>query len=375
MKRHVGSGILILVILLAVGFATVATNLIINGQANINANTDDFDIYFTEASTDEGGTATIDPSNNKSITFVSKKLSFVGNSTELNYTVYNNSSQYDANVNVEFNAVNTVDGVDYSDYYTISFEGFDPTTSDHTTLMPGKTTKSGKITITLVQALLKEVEIKFTLTLVPSAVERIEEAVGPRYQIVSGDLDTVGSVVKIADEEFYVIGQEDTDHVKLLSKYNLGVGIGYDTPTNKQESSALGCPANPRNPSDGTRPADDLCRGAITLTVDNANDFINGLQSHVDNYVAYLNSTGADVSGRLITEQEMESLGVASYGQGSSIDGVNDWLFGVNFWTGTAAATDRVWFVDYDGGMRHVSKDYASASFNFGVRPVIILEK
>ena len=202
MKRHVGSGILILVILLAVGFATVATNLIINGQANINANTDDFDIYFTEASTDEGGTATIDPSNNKSITFVSKKLSFVGNSTELNYTVYNNSSQYDANVNVEFNAVNTVDGVDYSDYYTISFEGFDPTTSDHTTLMPGKTTKSGKITITLVQALLKEVEIKFTLTLVPSAVEIDDNLNDPEVLAKSQFVNDLANYVNLTSNNF-----------------------------------------------------------------------------------------------------------------------------------------------------------------------------
>ena len=45
--------------------------------------------------------------------------------------------------------------------------------------------------------------------------------------VVSGDINTAGSEVKIGDEHFYVIGddEETSGNVKLLAKYNLLVGI------------------------------------------------------------------------------------------------------------------------------------------------------
>ena len=62
------------------------------------------------------------------------------------------------------------------------------------------------------------------------------------YTVLSGDLDTVGSEVKIADEEFYVIGQEDENHVKLLSKWNLNVDYNSKgTATNLQDEDVRGC--------------------------------------------------------------------------------------------------------------------------------------
>ena len=188
MNKMTKHGVIGLLLILAIGFAAVVTNLVINGNSNISTNTEDFDVYFTSATTDEGGTARIDESNNKHITFVSKKLSFVGNSTDLNYTVYNNSSQYDANVNIEFSAVNVVDDVDYSSYYTLSFDGFDPTTSEHTTTMPAKTTKDGTIVVTLLKPVLEDVEIEFTLTLTVNATERTVRGIEPTNELTAFQL-------------------------------------------------------------------------------------------------------------------------------------------------------------------------------------------
>ena len=176
MKRTSKIGITILVFVLMVGFAVVTTNHIINSQSNVGINTDDFDIYFTEAKIDRDGTATIDSSNKRIITFNTKQLSMVGDSTTLDYTVCNNSSQYDANVNIQVSYDLVVDDIDYSSYLSFEYEGFDPTTSEHTTFMKGKSYKSGKVIITLIKPLLQEVQASITVTLVPSAAERTSAA-------------------------------------------------------------------------------------------------------------------------------------------------------------------------------------------------------
>ncbi len=410
MKKMTKHGIVGLILILAVGFAAVATNLIINGNTVVGSNQNDFDVYFTSAITEEGSTATINPSNNKEITYVTKKLSFVGNSSTLDYTVYNNSSQYDANVNVEFNAVNTVDGVDYSDYYTISFTGFDPTTSDHTTSLPAKTSKNGSITITLTKPLLKEVQIEFTLTLVPSAVERTEEGVyTPNYQIISGDLDTVGSVVKIADEEFYVIGQEDADHVKLFAKYNLNVGENLQPGTEGiQNSLAIGWNSDESTKVNNVYPGavpfntngqyyldsenskiydeyggyifknnqyydndDNLVYPYIYTNKITDGDYVANIARYVENYVSYLNRQGVITSGRLLTYEEMSELGCN--GSGSACVG-EDWVSNTSYYTGNLRAIDLMWVVI--SSHQYGDNGYAARySLMLGVRPVIILQK
>ena len=410
MKKMTKHGIVGLILILAVGFAAVATNLIINGNTVVGSNQNDFDVYFTSAITEEGSTATINPSNNKEITYVTKKLSFVGNSSTLDYTVYNNSSQYDANVNVEFNAVNTVDGVDYSDYYTISFTGFDPTTSDHTTSLPAKTSKNGSITITLTKPLLKEVQIEFTLTLVPSAVERTEEGVyTPNYQIISGDLDTVGSVVKIADEEFYVIGQEDADHVKLFAKYNLNVGenlqpgteglqnplsIGWNsdesTKVNNVYPGAVPFNTNGQYYLDSENSKiydeyggyvfknnqyydndDNLVYPYIYTNKITDGDYVANIARYVENYVSYLNRQGVITSGRLLTYEEMSELGCN--GSGSACVG-EDWVSNTSYYTGNLRAIDLMWVVS--SSHQYGDNGYAARySLMLGVRPVILLQK
>ena len=46
------TSIVIVVLLLAIGFAAVSTTLIINGSVNIGENTDDFSVIFTKATLD-----------------------------------------------------------------------------------------------------------------------------------------------------------------------------------------------------------------------------------------------------------------------------------------------------------------------------------
>nr|MCR5223931.1 hypothetical protein [Bacilli bacterium] len=66
-------GLIILLLLLAVGFASVTTNLIINNNVNISAKTDDFSVVFKSANTEEESTATISE-DKKVITYITKEL-------------------------------------------------------------------------------------------------------------------------------------------------------------------------------------------------------------------------------------------------------------------------------------------------------------
>ena len=139
------------------------------------------------------------------------------------------------------------------------------------------------------------------------------------YSIVSGDLDTVGSVVKIADEEFYVIGQEDSTHVKLLSKWNLNLGKNAKgTATGLQDSDVRGLR------SDGGTIYGTVAFSSTTYWVDSSTnlkpaygssypayvyDSNSNLYQYVNNYVTYLNTQGVQVSGRLIKQEELVALG------------------------------------------------------------------
>ena len=168
MKRNSRIGIIILMIILSIGFAAVTTNLIINGAAIVGINPSDFDIYFSFAKAEQGGTATISD-DGKVITYSTKLLTKVNDKARLDYTVTNNSSNYDANVVVGWNAVDTISGKDYSSYYSVTRTGFDtgiPTTVE------AKTSVDGSIVITLIKPILEEVEIETTMTFDATPTER-----------------------------------------------------------------------------------------------------------------------------------------------------------------------------------------------------------
>ena len=317
MNKITKYGIVGLFVMLAIGFAAIATTLIINGTINVGSNPADFDIYFSDAYTDDGGYAIIDTDDRKHISYASKKLSFVGNSTDLNYTVYNNSQYYDANVNVEFNATNTVDGIDYSSYYSLSFEGFDPTTSDHTTYMPGKTYKDGKITITLMKPLLKEVEIEFTLNLVTTAVERTSAADDGRIsycEYSNYDIVNVSKAIKginMSDlpspeayvGDFYKINNDDLSSLGLSIQGNYYVnpntGEVYDIDGKNDAVDLYG-----NTVSDITyHSIDDLKRiGAINDNID-----VSKLMSLRDDQFNYLYNRQTTSDGAILTYTSVDN--------------------------------------------------------------------
>ena len=95
------SAIVIAILIMCIGFAAVSTTLIINGNANVSENTDDFSVIFTKATLDgQDVYANVIDDTKKIITFETSELKTLNQTSILNYEVTNNSSNYDAEVQV-----------------------------------------------------------------------------------------------------------------------------------------------------------------------------------------------------------------------------------------------------------------------------------
>ena len=103
-KNGTRSAIVVLVLLLAIGFAAVSTTLVINGTINIGANTTDFEdnVIFktathtgpTQVTGETAGSAQIS-NDGKSIVWTTQLLDNIDETATLTYTIQNNS-QYNA---------------------------------------------------------------------------------------------------------------------------------------------------------------------------------------------------------------------------------------------------------------------------------------
>lgn len=202
------------------------------------------------------------------------------------------------------------------------------------------------------------------------------------------DLDTVGSLVKINEEEFYVVGQEDATHVKLLAKWNLNVGKNLQPGTKGiQNSKAVGYNGNESLKVDNAYPATvpfsntNYWDGApsypsYVYTNEKVNSVYKAsIAQYVDNYVSYLNDQGANVTGRLISYEELVSLGCSdAIGYCDTSHGATApaWVNSTSYWIGSAASYDYARVVHFFGDF---SSNYYTNDYDNGVRPLIILEK
>ena len=92
---------LLTILLMAVGFATLATTLIINGSTIISENSTDFKVLFTNAILDgvEDNSVITDDTH---IVFDTKELKNIGDKSTLVYTISNRSRNYDADITMNF---------------------------------------------------------------------------------------------------------------------------------------------------------------------------------------------------------------------------------------------------------------------------------
>ena len=162
MKKR--ASIVVAILLLAVGFAAVSTTLIINGNAKVGENADDFSVIFTAASLDGKNVyANVIDDTKKVITFETSELKTLNQTSVLAYEVTNNSANYDAEVQVNCKV---------KDDATAKYTSIKNELEGNATVVKAKETLNGTLTVTLNKTATEEVKEEYVCELTFNAVER-----------------------------------------------------------------------------------------------------------------------------------------------------------------------------------------------------------
>ncbi len=158
------SMLIIAILLMSIGFAAVSTTLIINGNAKVSENQDDFSVIFTAATLDGKDVyASVVDDTKKIITFESSELKTLNQTSVLTYEVTNNSSNYDAEVKV---TCVPKEGT------TAKYTSIKNKLDNDATIVKAKESLNGTLTITLDKTSTEEVNEEYTCKLEFNAVER-----------------------------------------------------------------------------------------------------------------------------------------------------------------------------------------------------------
>ena len=165
-KRNI---VITLIALLAIGFASVSSVLVINGLLAIGENSDDFKIIFTSATIDEAKRNEVISESKTEISYETKVLSLINEESTLEYEATNTSRNYDADVQIVCNIVNEDENIieGENEYIDMSY------TPESMELLAGET-KQGSITAKLKKAVTEPMDIHIKCTLNGTAKERDE---------------------------------------------------------------------------------------------------------------------------------------------------------------------------------------------------------
>ena len=158
------SMLIVAIILMSIGFAAISTTLIINGNAKVSENQDDFSVIFTAASIDGKDVySSVVDDTKKIINFTTSDLKTLNQTSILNYEVTNNSSNYDAEVKV---TCVPKDGT------TAKYTSIKNELENNATVVKAKETLNGTLTVTLDKVATESVTEEYTCKLEFNAVER-----------------------------------------------------------------------------------------------------------------------------------------------------------------------------------------------------------
>ena len=198
------SMLIIAILLMSIGFAAISTTLIINGNAKVSENNEDFSVIFTAASIDGNDvyTTAVDDTK-KIITFTTSELKTLNQTSILAYEVTNNSSNYDANV-----IVTCVPKTGTTAKYTSIKNKLE----NDATEVKAKSSVNGTLTITLDKVAIESVTEEYTCKLEFDAVER--DTLGssePTYYYAFGTPTTASSTdyTTLGKNVFVRLGSDD----------------------------------------------------------------------------------------------------------------------------------------------------------------------
>ena len=198
------SMLILAILLMSIGFAAISTTLIINGNAKVSENNEDFSVIFTAASIDGNDvyTTAVDDTK-KTITFTTSELKTLNQTSILTYEVTNNSSNYDANVTV---TCVPKEGT------TAKYTSIKNKLENDATVVKAKETLNGTLTVTLDKVATESVTEEYTCKLEFNAVER--DTIGKEIPAFQKDSwSTIAANVKSGNTSKYNVG--DTKEVDL----------------------------------------------------------------------------------------------------------------------------------------------------------------
>ncbi len=216
-------GIIILVVLLAIGFAAVSTTLVINGVIGLSFG--ELDVYYSKAVIN--GTEDNTVIKDKTHIEFDTTMTLVGEKYEMDYDVTNGSRNYDADIKMECN-YETEDGGEY-----LALENKINTDS----LLRAMTTRTGHLTIKMIKAVTEPKDIHITCELKATPQERDED---PGDEITKEAVTLVETIMSKANEdsiqeyasgnkgEVYAFSHDETEQMKANTDYRY---IG-DAPNN-----------------------------------------------------------------------------------------------------------------------------------------------
>ena len=158
------SMLIIAILLMSIGFAAISTTLILNGNAKVSENNEDFSVIFTAASIDGKDVySTAVDETKKTITFTTSELKTLNQTSILTYEVTNNSSNYDANVSVTCVP---------STGTTAKYTSIKNKLENDATVVKAKGSVNGTLTVTLDKVATESVTEEYTCKLEFNAAER-----------------------------------------------------------------------------------------------------------------------------------------------------------------------------------------------------------
>ena len=224
------SMLIVAILLMSIGFAAISTTLVINGNAKVSENEEDFSVIFTAASLDGKDVySTVIDNTKKIITFETSKLKALNQTSVLTYEVTNNSSNYDANVTVTC----VPKGGTTAKYTSIKNK-----LDNDATVVKAKENVNGTLTVTLDQVATENVTEEYTCKLEFNAVER--NTVGIELtQFQKDSWTTIAANLKSGNTSKYNVG--DTKEVDLGDLKTHTVRISNMSECTNGETSETAC--------------------------------------------------------------------------------------------------------------------------------------
>ena len=228
------SMLIVAILLMSIGFAAISTTLIINGNAKVSENNEDFSVIFTAASIDGKDVySTAVDETKKTITFETSKLKTLNQTSILTYEVTNNSSNYDAEVKV---TCVPKEGT------TAKYTSIKNELANNATVVKAKSSVNGTLTVTLDKTSTESVTEEYTCKLEFNAVERDtigKENIPEPSSFTTDSWKTIQKAVQTGNTSKYNVG--DTKEVDLGDLGTHPVRISNMSECTNGETSETAC--------------------------------------------------------------------------------------------------------------------------------------